>query len=94
VRKPFVAAILIVVLLCAAALPAVAGEPTSTSTTVDVDQRMIPRPNSGVAPQDIGDRGGAAQLALMVATFGGVVLIGLLVVRESRRARARTSRPG
>ena len=55
---------------------------------MEVDQRMIPRPNSGVAPKDIGDRGGAAQLALMVVTFGGVMLIGLLVVRESRRARA------
>ena len=37
---------------------------SSTSTTIEVDQRIIPRPNSGVAPKDIGDRGGAAQMAL------------------------------
>ena len=49
---------------------------------------IIPRPDSGVAPEDAGDRGGALQTLLFVIVVGGVVLIAGLVVRESRRARA------
>ncbi len=49
---------------------------------------IIPRPNSGAAPEDAGDRGGALQTVLFVAVLGGVVVIGALVVRESRRVRA------
>jgi len=49
---------------------------------------IIPRPGSGVEPEDPGDRGGALQTVLFVVVVGGVVLIVGLVVRESRRARA------
>lgn len=52
-------------------------------------QDMIPEPNSGQAPDEAGDRGGALQIlvfAVMVAAIGGGVA---LMVRESRRARAR-----
>jgi uncharacterized protein HemX len=52
-------------------------------------QDIIPEPNSGQAPEEAGDRGGALQilvLVAMVAAIGGGVA---LVVRESRRARAR-----
>ncbi len=50
-------------------------------------QDIIPRPNSGSAPQEAGDRGGALQLgllALLVVAIGGTVLV---LVRQSRRAR-------
>ncbi len=49
---------------------------------------IIPRPDSGVEPEDAGDRGGALQTLVFVVVVGGVVLIGGLVVRESRRARS------
>lgn len=49
---------------------------------------MIPRPNTGREPEDAGDRGGSLQVlvlcVIVVAITGGV----LLVVRESRRAKA------
>jgi hypothetical protein len=71
---------------------AAAGEvpPDDTTTTIpaggDVD--FIPGPDSGAPPEDIGDRGGAGQLALFALVLGGVALIVALVLRESRRARA------
>lgn len=49
---------------------------------------IIPRPDSGVEPEDAGDRGGALQTVLFVIVVGGVLAIVGLVVRESRRARA------
>lgn len=52
------------------------------------DPHIIPRSNSGKAPEEAGDRGGALQLAVLglvvVAIGGGIAM----VVRESRRARA------
>lgn len=51
-------------------------------------QDIIPKPNSGSAPEEAGDRGGALQLllpALIVAALGGAVWH---LTRESRRARA------
>lgn len=49
---------------------------------------IIPRPDSGRAPEDAGDRGGALQTVVFVVILGGVVVIATLVVRESRKARA------
>jgi hypothetical protein len=52
-------------------------------------QDIIPEPNSGQAPEEAGDRGGVLQILVfmaMVAAIGGGVA---LMVRESRRARAR-----
>jgi len=48
---------------------------------------IIPRPNSGAEPTEAGDRGGALQVAVLVAIVVGVGVIVALVVRESRRAR-------
>ncbi len=49
---------------------------------------IIPRPNSGHAPTEAGDRGGALQLGLLgllvVSVSGAVVHL----VRQSRRARS------
>ena len=76
--------------VCALALtvPAAAQDGTPTSTTVAVpSQDIVPRPNSGSAPQEAGDRSGVLQiglLALLVVAIGGAVL---WVVHQSRRAR-------
>jgi hypothetical protein len=54
------------------------------------DPQIIPEPNSGVAPKEAGDRGGALQftiLGVVVVAVGGAV--GHLV-RQSRRARTTT----
>ena len=69
--------------------PAAAQDPGSTSTTLSevTDTGIIPEPNTGVEPQDPGDRGGALQLAvlgLVVLAIGGAVFV---VVRQSRGAR-------
>ena len=50
---------------------------------------FIPEPNSGSEPVDAGDRGGSLQSVLFVLVIAGIVVIAALIVRESRRARAR-----
>ena len=54
----------------------------------DPGGHIIPRPNSGEAPHEAGDRGGALQLLILglvvVAIGGGIAL----VVRESRRSKS------
>ncbi len=72
----------------ASTAPTGAQEPTATTTTLPPAPDIIPRPDQGVAPQDAGDRGGALQATLFFLVIGGVGVIALLVVRESRRARA------
>lgn len=59
-----------------------------TTTTIPESQHIIPEPNSGVAPTEAGDRGGALQTVVFVIMLVGVGVIGVLVVRESRKARA------
>ena len=63
------------------------GDPTST-TVPEPGGDIIPEPNSGQEPEDPGDRGGSLQTLLFIGMVGGVVLMGWLVVRQSRRARA------
>jgi hypothetical protein len=67
------------------------GTPTTSTTSSTVAElppaEMIPRPNSGHAPEDAGDRGGALQLlvfGLVVVAIGAGVT---KVVLDSRRAR-------
>ena len=69
--------------------PAAAQPDTTTSTTAlpSSEGGIIPKPNSGVAPKDSGDRGGAAQTALFFVMLGGVGLIGFLAYRSSLKAR-------
>ena len=80
---------LALVCVVAFAVPGRAQEPTSTTTTVAAPtQDIVPRPNSGAAPQEAGDRGGALQLgvlALVVVAIGGATVV---LIRQSRRARA------
>ena len=49
---------------------------------------IIPRPNSGRDPQFEGERGTASQYAVMGAVFGGIAVMLVLAIRESRRKRA------
>ena len=74
------------------ATPAIAQEPGTGSTTTTLaglpSPDIIPQPNTDSAPTEAGDRGGALQLgllALVVVAIGGAVLV---LVRQSRRARA------
>lgn len=81
--KRFVLGLLLVA--SAAITPAaVAQEPPSTQMTT---QDIVPEPNSGRAPTEAGDRGGALQLLIpgvLVIAVGGAVLH---LRRQSRRAR-------
>lgn len=62
--------------------------PVSTLGEQPTGGGIIPRPDSGIAPDDAGDRGGPLQTVLLVLVVGGVVFIAALVARESKRARA------
>ncbi|MEO7427855.1 MAG: hypothetical protein ABIY48_00585 [Acidimicrobiales bacterium] len=53
---------------------------------------IIPRPNSGHAPTEAGDRGGALQLGLLVVIVVGVGGAVVHLTRETRRARSGTDR--
>lgn len=52
--------------------------------------RIIPRPNSGQAPDDPGDPGGWQQTMLLLLVMGAIALMVFLAWRESKRKRART----
>jgi len=67
---------------------AVGAQEATTTTSVVKGGDMIPRPGSGRAPEDAGDRGGSLQSALFVALVLAVAGGGALLVRQSRRARA------
>lgn len=79
----------LVALLAGLPGPAAAQDsPTSTPTVSLPPRDIVPEPNSGEAPSEAGDRGGALQLLLLgvvVVVMGGAVY-GL--VRQSRRVRA------
>ena len=88
VARRVVAALAVAVALLALAAPAETQEPSSTTTVGVPAQDIIPEPNTGDAPADAGDRGGALQLGvlgLVVAVMGGGVVF---LVRQSRHARA------
>jgi hypothetical protein len=68
------------------------GDP-STDDSVEPEPGIIPRPDSGRPPTEAGDRGGALQIAVLLAIVVGVGLIAAMIVRESRRNRA-VGRPG
>ncbi len=80
-------ALLAVLLLGAPGALAQTGD-GSTTTTVPRGGDIIPEPNSGAEPEDAGDRGGALQTVLFVAIVGAVVVMGTIVVRQSRKVRA------
>ena len=61
----------------------------TTDVTPVPSQHIIPRPDSGRAPTDAGDRGGGLQILVFVALVAGVGTIGALALRDMRRSRAR-----
>jgi hypothetical protein len=64
-------------------------EPEDNPQPGAVEQDIIPRPNSGEAPTEAGDRGGALQILVFVAIVAGLGTIALLATRDVRRSRAR-----
>ena len=64
--------------------------PSEPTVTVEGEEagappEIVPKPNSGDAPEEPGDRGGWAQLAVLGAIVLTVSGIGLVVVREFNR---------
>jgi hypothetical protein len=96
-RVRIVAAVLVTVAAClvpAATVPAdvTAGDTSGTApstTEAPEPPGIIPKPNSGAEPDDAGDRGGGLQSAVFGLIVLGLVGMGALVVRESRRAQSR-----
>lgn len=75
--------------LAGAAVPAGAQEDGGETTTTAVrGGDIIPEPNSGSEPEDAGDRGGGLQTALFIGIVGGIAVMGAVIVRQSRKARA------
>jgi uncharacterized protein HemX len=78
--------------------PMVSSAQTTTSTTVAMTddsgvgqtKSVIPQPNSGSAPKQIGDRGGAGQIAVFGLLILALAIIGAVIVRSTmRNARIR-----
>jgi len=72
-----------------APLPAAAQDPGSTTsiTSGAPTQDIVPEPNSGEAPSEAGDRGGALQLGLLAVVLLVITGAVALLVRQSRQAR-------
>jgi hypothetical protein len=90
VRRILATVILAVVVVLAAA-PAASAQSDDQGTTTTAPERggdIIPEPNSGVEPEDAGDRGGSLQTAIFIGIVGGIVVMGAVLVRQSRKARA------
>jgi hypothetical protein len=92
-ERPVRLAALALVVLALTAPPAAQDPGTTTTSLPQVPtQEIVPQPNTGTAPEDAGDRGGALQLTLLglvVVAIGGAVVV---VVRQSRRARQAADR--
>lgn len=81
-------ALLAVLVLAVPSAAAQTDSEVTTTSVIDEGGDIIPEPNSGRAPEDAGDRGGALQTVLFVGIVGGIVVMAVIVVRQSRRARA------
>jgi hypothetical protein len=103
--RTLVAAALVAVttLVTLGAATTVAGAQTDdttvqTTSTLPTDNRQLgdslTRPNQGMEPQSPGDPGGWLQQSLFFLVCGGIVVIGLLVWRSSRAARAKRTAAG
>lgn len=80
-----------------ATTPPTTAAPIITTTLPESDAdlgRIIPLPNSGVEPEEPGDRGGWQQLALFVMVCLVIVAMGVFVWWRSRIARDRRRAEG
>jgi hypothetical protein len=69
------------------------GNHITKAETASTRPRIIRRPEDGVAPESPGDPGGWEQLALLGVIVLGVGVVGGLVWRASRKARAAAGAP-
>lgn len=78
--------------------PGAGAQAGATTTTDPVDNRrfgdIIPKPNSGKAPETAGDPGGWLQVSLFFLICAAVIVIALAVWRQSRKARERRAAVG
>lgn len=88
VRRLIATAVLALASLALVAPAAAQTDDPVTTTSPVPGGDIIPKPNSGTEPEDAGDRGGALQTLLFVGIVGGIMVMGWLVVRQSRKARA------
>jgi hypothetical protein len=91
-RRLIVALTLAVATLLTPSFSAHAQTATTTTIVVIADdsqagqtKSVIPRPNSGSAPQQAGDRGGALQLALFGVLVLALAFIGAVIIRSTMR---------
>ena len=91
-RRPLATALLALVLAVALVIvpapPAAWAADDTTTTSLVPTRDIIPRPNTGVAPSDAGDRGGGLQTAIFLGIIVVVVGAGWYLVGQSRKARA------
>ena len=87
-RRGLVAVVLALGLLVPVGAARAQEGPDEVPTGQVPTQDIIPRPNSGEAPHEAGDRGGALQLAVLGLVVVAIAAGGLHLARQSRRARA------
>lgn len=84
--------------LATAPAPDASAQPGATTSTLPVDDRefgeIIPKPNSGRAPESPGDPGGWMQVTLFFAICTAIILIAVFVWWRSRQARRRREAEG
>jgi hypothetical protein len=92
--RSLVAIALVVVTVLAVEPTPVAAQDDTTTTSQPIRDSdtglndIVPQPNSGEAPDDPSDRGGWQQFMVFGLILGGMGVIVLMVVRQSRRARS------
>ena len=85
--------VLALLVLALMAGPARAQDPGASTTSLAPvpDQDIVPQPNQGEEPAEAGDRGGALQLGILALVVVGISVVIVVLVRQSRRARADAS---
>jgi hypothetical protein len=91
--RRFMSVLMLVVCTLLAPSSGAFAQTSTTTTTVAVSddgqvgqtKSVIPRPNSGSAPQQAGDRGGSLQLALFGLLLAALAFIGAVIIRSTMR---------
>lgn len=78
------AMVLAVAVTLHAPAPAAAQDTPSTGLPT---RDIVPKPNSGQAPTEAGDRGGSLQLLILALVVAAVTVAVVHLVRQSQRAR-------